>query len=387
MVVRKINGRWYCRKRYEKGFPSKKEALRRDKHLDRFIARLESDIPDAAPCCTIRDKLNEFIRDCMEGDNRKPCNEKTADLHRRRLLKFDRAFHSKPLDCISRRDVEAWRNRRRTPQKNGRQIQRDTVNAEIGTLKLFARWAQAKEYAPPGLPLETVGRLQEPGKLPGKNRKPPEILELDQAVHIIRKIGEVRQDIELFFMGMLLFLLRPAAVANLRRRNAVLPVLGRSGRLHVKGLKGAPDRSLTVKRNSRHERWLMNCLRMGKDTGFSRPDDPLVICITGRSRLNPGGWTTATLDQAVRSVCARLDFGFKFNPYMIRHSTVSFIQDQEGMSLANVQTAAGHLRVTTQESYTHRKASQAQPAFDVLDGFFRQLEQPPAGSRGADPAS
>ncbi|MCD8141153.1 MAG: hypothetical protein LUE17_15525 [Planctomycetaceae bacterium] len=85
-----------------------------------FDTILESSLAEAErkfgeqikPCCRIRDKLDEFLSDSELGLRRRPCNAMTLALHRKRLLVFDAAFHSKPIDSITREEVEAWMRRR-----------------------------------------------------------------------------------------------------------------------------------------------------------------------------------------------------------------------------------------------------------------------------------
>lgn len=381
MTVRKVGKSWVATIKCQRAFPRKGQAFRFYALGTAALARMEQLGDDESTCCTIRDRLDEFLSDCLEGDDRRACNETTAALHRRRLLHFDRVFHSKRLDAITLAEVKAWRKRRRRTVCNGKRIGRDTVNADLGSLKAFVRWAKGRGYAPAALPLDAVGRLQEPGKIRGMNRKPPTLLGIEQVLDVIARFGEVRRDIALFLEGMFLYVLRPAAVAALRRSDVRLPVRGQPGRLEVVGLKGTPKRSLEIVPGSYGHLWVRECLALGGEEALG--NDPLVICIGGRSRRNPGGWTTATLDRAVARVCRDLAFPFRFRPYQIRHDTIAWAQNFAGMTLAGIAAGAGHETVVTQRFYDHTTASQARPMFAALDGLLGSRKQPPGGSRGA----
>lgn len=341
------SGKYAYQKHVYKVFGTRRDLQNYRRQHEAALARLDHHASLEPSCCGIRDRLEKFLRDRTEGIGCAPCGEKTAALYRRTLLRFDAAFHSKPLAAVTRSELEAWRRRRRQAV-NGKRVMRDTVNRDIDMLKTFARWAQGQGWAPADLPLLTLPRLWEPGKLAGLNRKPPRYMGTEQLFGAIGRIGSVRRDIGLFFEGMLFFVLRPAALGRLRRRDVSLPVRGRPGRLWLERIKGMHGRYVTIDPGSLAERWARECLAMGAGLG---PDGPLLICMGGRSRINPGGWTTATLDRAVARACGAV--GLKFTPYMIRHSAIAWAHRDPRMSAANVQVAAGHARITTQTFSSH----------------------------------
>ena len=349
MPVRKTQtGRWACDNHVYAVFPTRREAERFRAALAAAVAGIRQRGSARPVCCSIRDRIEEFIRDRREGVGRLPCNDRTAALYRKKLLAFDRAFHSKPLDAISKAEVKAWRNRSRRESRGGVRVSRDTVNKDIDKLKTFARWAQGNDYAPDALPLLTVQKLWERGKIGGMNRKPPRFVEIHRIFAAIVRIKTVRADVGLVLEGMLLYWLRPKSAWRLRRRDASLPSRGMPGKLRIEEIKGKHFRTAAIEPGSAGEAWARECLSMGKGKGM---DAPLLICKGGRSRENPFGWTTASLDRAVAAVCRALKFDFRFNPYQIRHSAVAWAHKHRDLNLANVQAAMGHSKVTTQALY------------------------------------
>lgn len=326
------------------------------------------------PACTIRGKLEEFLSDSRAGLGRKPCAWGTIERHRRRLIAFDRAFHTKPLDAITSDELERWVKRRLAGGKrDGRPVGADSVNMDLVSLRAFCRWAQKKHYAPDALPIMTVERLRTRGKLAGQNRRPPEALEIGELLDILRRVQRRRRDVGLFLFGMLLFGLRPTAVAELRRGDAKLPRGGDPGRLHCRGLKGMHARDILVPLGSKRHEWLVACLGLAKAKGKGAERLPLVPCKAGKSARNPGGWTTASLDMALKRICGRL--GLRFTAYKIRHTCASWLQTQL-RNLASVQAYAGHARVDTQNAYSHRHGRDAEPAYEAMEGAMKSLCQP-----------
>ncbi len=244
----------------------------------------------ASACCTIRERLNDYLAQRAMGLGRKACNEKTAALHRRRLLAFDAAFHSAPIDSISKEDVVAWMKRRLNAPRRGHQVSGDTVNDEVGSLKAFARWTQENNFAPPVLPLLLTPRIQTGGKVAGTNWRPPRVMDIYSLLDIIDRIKAKRRDIGLFFYGMLYYNLRPAEVADLKRADLRLPARGRTGTLEARRIKTRQEVTLPVPEGTPRHEWAVECLALAKQEGRPTADGaPLIICSTGKSRRNPGG--------------------------------------------------------------------------------------------------
>ncbi len=364
--MRKTERTYTFSRQVRRTFKSKADRARFARHLESGISDAERKTRDGdAPCVTIRAGLNTFLRDSKIGLGRRMCSAKTRQLHRRRLETFAAAFHNRPLDAISREQVERWM------EKRVGEVSGDTVNVELVSLFAFARWAQAKGLAPDILPLLRVQKLCVPGKLPGKNRKPPRARDLTALVEVLVCLKEQREDIYFFLLGMAYFGLRPAAVAGLRREDATLPRGGGDGQLFVRGLKGAPDRYLAVPVDSPRAEWVRDCLALGRKYGRIGTRSPLVPCESGKSTRNPGGWTTSSLDDALRRLCRRLKI--KLKPYDIRHSCMAWLLRRKQVGPANSQGYAGHGRVDTQNAYNSLVGSEAELAFREVEGEVRRL--------------
>lgn len=325
----------------------------------------------AAPCCSIRGKLDKFLEERTLGLTEDHCNEKTAALYRRRLEMFDRVFHSRPINAIQKEEITKWIGRRLKRPRRGKSVSRDTVNNEIGALKTFARWAQGEGFAPASLPLLLVPRLTVPGKVPGKNMKPPEVMEIHLLMDIIDAVKTVRRDIGLFFYGMLYFNLRPSEAADLKVRDLVLPRDGRPGSLKCRREKTHQKQKFDIENGSFAHAWAEKCLELStRLRGKPAVGSPLIICIPGRSRRNPGGWTTDTLDKATARACGKLGIELS-RPYIIRHSVISWLNDHPDVSAAAVTVHASHLKTTTTDIYRHLNPAQAKSAFTALEQLMK----------------
>ncbi|MDR1519956.1 MAG: hypothetical protein LBU23_07425, partial [Planctomycetota bacterium] len=226
MPYRKIAGRWTVRRQVRRVCRDKGEALKYNALIESALAKAEQELDQGSKgCCSIHGKLAEFLADSKAGMGRGPDCDKTLALHRKRLGVFDRAFRQRPLDAIGRDELERWMRRRLAGG-----VLPDTVNADVGALKAFARWARKKHYAPEFLPLLNVERMQSRGKLPGKNRKPPVALEIGELKRRLRRLRQEREDVGLFLGCMALLGLRPAEVAALRREDYRPPRGGDCGR-------------------------------------------------------------------------------------------------------------------------------------------------------------
>ncbi len=315
-------------------------------------------------CCSCRNRLDRFLEESLIGLDRRKIKSKTAERHRRRLLAFDRFFQGKPLDAIGSERLERYIKTRLG------EVGADTVNAELVSLRAYARWAQRKKYAPDILPILSVGRLHVPGKLPGRNRKPPEAIGMGEMFDIIRTVGETRPDIRLFLLGMAHFGLRPESVCAFRREHAKPPRGKEAGRLFAKGLKGELDEWITIPPGSLRAEWLRACLALGRRAGLAGPRAPLVPRLSKKPGRIPGAWTTGALDMALGRLCRKL--AIRFVPYTIRHSCMTYLKRCEGISSAASQRYAKHMRVETQNAYDHLLGLEAEPAYERMERAMRE---------------
>ena len=245
-------------------------------------------------------------------------------------------------------------------------------------MKSFARWAQENNFAPPVLPLLLTPRIQTGGKVGGTNWRPPKVMDIYSLLDIIDRIKAERRDIGLFFYGMLFFNLRPSEVADLKRGDLRLPERGRAGTLEARRIKTGQEVTLPVPEGSERHGWVVDCLALAKQEGRPTADGaPLIICSTGKSRRNPGGWTTDILDQAVERVCRKL--GEKIRPYLIRHSIVSYLHNHTALPSGSVSAHAGHAKQTTTNHYSHRAVKDALPAFAEVEKVVLARKQQMGG--------
>lgn len=380
MPIRKHGNGWIVRRGIVKCVSTRKEATA-------FLMLLESGLADvqrkhaeqARPCCRIRDKIGEFLSDSEIGLRRRPCAPKTLAMYKKRLLMFDAAFHSKPLDAITREEVESWIRRRKRNNARGGTVTAGTINTDLVSLRAFAAWAQGKGYAPASLPLMTVGKLRVTGTISGTGRKPPKSLDMGEVLDAVARIKALREDIGLLLEGMILLCLRPHALCLLRRNELKLPMNGNPGRIKSAALKGYYERSLPILPGTAYHTWAREVLALAKRTlrRAPRPDEPLMICTTMRSRTNPGGWTTGTLDKAMARVCEKL--AFRFTPYQIRHSVLSWLQQNPGISPATTQAAAAHASIATQDFYGKRNAQDAMPAYVAISELMARHKKNDSG--------
>ncbi len=170
MAVRKASGsKWRARRQINIVFNNKADALRFDLLVDSALAEARRKFTEQiTPCCTIRGKLERFLGHSEAGIGRRPCKPSTLLLHRRRLERFDEAFQRKPLDAIDPPRVERYIKKRRADG-----VKSDTIEAELSSLRAFARWAIGSGNAPRDVPLLSVPKLHSTGKLAGKNWRPP----------------------------------------------------------------------------------------------------------------------------------------------------------------------------------------------------------------------
>lgn len=368
MPPRKSRRSCVVRLHVSKACNSLSEKRRCEKLVKAAVAQALHDFKHGVkPCCTIREKLDNFLDERTRGIDDKPCNERTAARYRRWLLMFDRAFHSEPLAAITLEMVKDWMKRRLEKPRRGTNVSGDTVNIQISTLKMFSRWAQANGFAPDSLPLLRAPRIQVAGKMPGKNWRPPKVMDAEPLLDIIDAIKEARRDIGLFFQMMFYFNLRPSEAAALRRADLRLPAGGRDGSLKVFRIKTQLQQTVPVMHDSFAHRLVKECLQLARETLETINDNtPLIICLSGRSRRNPHGWMTDTLDKATARVCGRLGLPLS-HPYLIRHSIITYLDQQSDVDSASVTAHASHSKSTTTDIYKHHKPEHILPALLAIE--------------------
>lgn len=320
----------------------------------------------AAACCSIGDRMDEFLSDFAAGLGKRRRGYETLKRHKRRLEMFNKTFQRKPIDAIERKQVERWIKRR---LKAG--VSADTVKIDLTSLYAFARWARKKEYATARLPLLEVERLFTDGKMPGTNQKLPNVLEPDELKDIIKKIKEERLDMGLFLNGMVFWGRRPAAIAVVRREDVRLPQGKEAGRIRFPPLKGGREEVFRIPPGTKREEWVRSCLSLGEEFGQDAPHCPLVPCAGSRSRVRPGGWTTQSFGMALARLLKSLRIDM--TAYVVRHSCATFLHDRPGSTLASTQKFLSHNTIRQQDAYSHHTNAPAEKAFRLIEDEFGDL--------------
>ncbi len=347
--------------------PDKGAAIRASRILASKIAEARRLVREGtAPCCSIGDKMDEFLSDAAAGLGRRRRGYETLKRHRRRLDMFNKVFQRKPIDAIERKQVERWIKRRLAAG-----VTADTVKIDLASLYAFARWARKKEYAPARLPLLDVEKLHTAGKMPGTNQRLPKALEPGELKRVIKKIRHERPDMGLFLNGMVFWGRRPAAVAAVRREDVQLPEGKEAGKIRFPPLKGGREEVFRIPPGTKREEWARHCLSLGQECGQDDPRRPLVPCAGGRSRVRPGGWTTQSFDMALARLLDSLHINM--TAYTIRHSCVSYLHAHEKSSLASTQKFASHNRIDTQNAYSDLTNAEAEVAFRIIEEEFADL--------------
>jgi integrase len=175
----------------------------------------------------------------------------------------------------------------------------------------------------------------------------------------------------LFFTGMLMFNLRPSEAAMLKRSDLLLPEAGREGILRCYRRKIHQWEDISFEYGSVFHHWARECLQLA-DSEKRKPlaKAPLIICISGRCRRNPGGWMTDNLDKATERVCAQLGISLS-RPYIIRHSIITWLSKQPGVPGAAISAHASHRKGTTKDIYTHLTAAAAKPAMEAIQHLMK----------------
>lgn len=374
------------RREVRRRFASEDEAERFRGLVDEAMSWAAQRFDDGeAPCISIGAGLAAFLRDQREV--RANASSTLAD-YRRRLTRFDEDFGGLPLSLITREQVKAWRSRRLAERGKSRQhdaarptISRQVVNAEIGMLQRFGRWAIGEGLAPAGLELLHVERLCVPGLVRRGNRHVPSALPARRLRAYLGDLdrGGYRYLADLL-RAMALTGLRPAALVQLDWGDITWPQGREPGELRVAGLKGNPGGAVPLLRDATLETVLQRQREWLRAQGRSVAQGARVF---QSARGRRPGWTVSGFGHALRHASRRVGWE-GVTAYVVRHSAVSWLQQQPGVSLAVVQAYARHLRVATQEVYSHRSGAEAEPAYAAVERLVDAPHQRRSGGDAGD---
>lgn len=322
------------------------------------------------PCTSILEAMERFL------DQQSVFNENSAQTlsaYRRRLNMFARAFGDRPIDDISRDELHLWIRERlgsrgkKRAHAPGSGVSRDTVNNDLKALRAFCKWSAECGYAPAGIEIMTVPLLRVRGKISG-NRFPPRAMVRQNFLRILRRISRESAHVGLVLRAMLLLGARPEALFALVWRDVQLPRAG-IGSVRLGPLKGGAEGSVPIRPGSHAEKLFRDARSIfRRHHGRVRAGDPVFCTRRGRSRRRRLGWTTDSYDHQLAAICSRLGI-IGFSAYAARHSAVTWLQQQPGVSPAAVQAYARHLRVSTQEAYSHRSGVDGEPAYEAMEGI------------------
>lgn len=298
---------------------------------------------------------------------------KSLASYRARLRRFAERFADRPLESIGREKIERWiadrlrakgHRRRYCPAAS---LSRDTVNADLKALRAFCRWAISRGLAPAGLEILSVPTLRVTGKIRG-NRYPPRALVRHNFLDILRRINRKSPQLALVLRGMILLGARPAALFAINRADIQMPTSTSAGSVALRPTKGGAEGSIAIPPGSLREALFRDAIALFARYHGRRPraDDPAFPSRRGKLRSRPLGWSSATFANALRKACGRLRIR-NFSAYTARHSAITWLQQQPGVSAASIQSFARHLQVTTQEAYSHRTGAEAERAYAQME--------------------
>lgn len=340
-----------------------------------------------SPCISIAEGMDDFLshQKYIEANA-----ASTVGAYRRRLERFVAAFGNVPLSSITREMVYAWLRDRLGDEGNrrthhpDRRVCRDTVNQDLKALRRFARWAVEVGRAPSGLDLVLVRPLKISGKVRG-NRFVPKALVRHEFMQIVRALARAGYEHLAFVLeGMQLFMLREEALFRLTPAHVAMPTRQCAGAIDAPAVKHGPDGSIAVPFGSRKHDLLRRLVEFFRQVHGRQPRkrEPLFVTRRGRSTRRRLGWSTDVFGHELRRVCDRLGYA-DFTAYQARHSIISWLQQQEGVSLADIQAAARHMRISTQEVYSHRSGVDGLSAYEAAERYMSRDADAVQGERAA----
>lgn len=354
MPIHKRGRLWIVRREFRQVCESQVDAETLDAIMGAATVRARRRwLSGARPCPSILEALPDFIR---EQTIIRQNEAATLRLYARRLRLLASAFPG-PIDAIGRDEIVAWAGRRLQEKGKARRydatgsISRSTVNAELGALRRMARWLSESGRTDADLPILRSPKIRQTGQIRG-NRFPPRSWTPAAVRQALSKIDERAPHVGLALRGIALLGARPEAALGLTWGAVSMPTIYQPGLVRLEGLKGQAEGCVPVDPGSPLYELLIHARALFRSMRRRRPGvgDPVFTTRRGRSARRPDGWTSDSFSREVGRLAKELGLG-DFRPYTIRHSAVSWLQSEPGVSLADVQAYARHARITTQEAY------------------------------------
>lgn len=265
------------------------------------------------------------------------------------------------VDDVTRDHMIKWLARRR---KRGLRV--TTINNELAVFKSYCRWlahfggkVRLGDVEPMTIPA-MVDKRTVSGELP------PKFVSEAEYHRIARKLAEAAPHILIVLEGMLLFGARPVVLFGLRWHHVEWPDGRREGRVDIPQAKGGLRGSVPVMTGSVTEALLKRCQQIAQWEAGTTSQKPVFARVRGRSRINPGGWTTAAYDNALKRAMATIGIERPFTAYMVRHSAATWLEQYQ-VSSGGIQHYMKHLRPSTQDKYRHGTGELAREAYPVIE--------------------
>ena len=378
-------GPWTVRREFSMAVATPEEARRVEGLCDRAFERMRRQIEAGKTTCPPMSQLIcKFIDYRRTWDNIRPA---TADAHRRRLERFVADFDDPPIDTITREMLSGWVQRRlgergkRRKYSLGGNLARDTANNDLKSLHLFAGWCSRQEYCNVDIDVLKTDLLRVDGKI--CQRHAPEACTPHYLKRMLAQLHVNASHIWTVLQAMLLWGLRPHALFYLRWSHVQWPRGTNNGRILVPATKGGIPGEIPIRKASTSEQLLSECRTTCKRFRGRSPTGTMPIFQTarGRSKRNPGGWTTAIFDNALRKAVHEAGLNESFTAYDVRRAAATMLAKRDDISSAGIQSYMRHRRADSQQAYRMTASIDAVEVYDIMEEVFA-VENKKSGKSG-----
>jgi len=283
--------------------------------------------------------------------------------HRRHLKRLGALLGKTPIEAIS---LQAIDRATRTLLKT---LEPSTANHVLGHWRSFARWLRKRRYIA-GVYIPLADGLE---TVPMK-KKHREVMSMAGIVAAIRKIEKQAKHVSIVLWTQFITGARPKALFDAKWKDVHLPKRGMPGMIILDPLKKGSSATTIIQPGSLLEKVLLEAKELYRQFHRNDPNSRgryptkktvVFPTVHGRSKINPGGWTTESFGEAVR----RLSSG-KFNAYQIRHSVGTWLQLQ-GANAHQIKSYMRHRNLRTQEAYAHDAGVEAVVAQNMIEQAIR----------------
>ena len=248
-----------------------------------------------------------------------------------------------------------------------------TVNDIIGSWREFAKWQRIRGY----IPKDRISWVDDMERIP-ETRKPRACMSLPALVAAIRKIEKRAKHVSIVLWAMFITGARPKALVEAKWRDVHMPKRGLPGMIVLGQLKGGLPATSSIFPDTLLEKILDEAREMYREFHkshdesrgrFATKKTPVFPTTFGRSKINPGGWTSDTFSAAVRYYSKG-----QFTAYKIRHSACTWLQMQ-GANAHQIKAYARHRNLRTQEVYIHDSGMEAIAAQNMIEKAIEDVDK------------